>query len=202
MDTQSSHHSVYSNSSSQTSILGRIVRVTDEVIDYRNWVRESFGHRFTQQVVPAVPSAVVKQLSMAAIVAGVGHKHKRGSASSSETSEDSDLDSNGSVENRQPGMHRSEITPRLHSIKNHQQNSQLVHQQHGQGQYPQYAMYAHGTIPTTTGRLYAAAAAAAINGGGGGGVGSGVGSGSQNGGQYVSSRRSGGGGGGGKVRCK
>lgn len=199
------HQGLYSNSSSQTSILGRIVRVTDEVIDYRNWVRATFGHRFTTATASA-PTTV--KLSMAAIVAGgvgVG-KHKRGSASSSETSEDSDLDSNGSVENRQPTGGRSEITPRLNSIKNHQQNSQLVHHlRHGKGesagthvlldngtqqimvpvtvggngQYQQYSMYAHGA--TTTGRMYAAAAAAAVN------VSSG-------------SRRAGGSGG--KVRCK
>lgn len=197
---------LYSNNSSQTSILGRIVRVTDEVIEYRNWVRESFGHRFTTVPATAAAPTTVK-LSMAAIVAGgnggVG-KHKRGSASSSETSEDSDLDSNGSVENRQPTGSRSEITPRLNSIKNHQQNSQLVHHMRkmegagthvlldngtqqimvpvtvGGGQYQQYSMYAHGT-GTTTGRMYAATAAAAVN------VSSG-------------SRRAGGSGG--KVRCK
>lgn len=231
------HNNMYSNSNSQTSILGRIVRVTDDVIEYRIWVRETFGHRFTAAAAAAA-AALNKQPSMAAIVAGLaaGGKHKRGSASSSETSEDSDVDSNGSVENRQPAINRSDISPRLNSIKNHQQNSQIVHQQHQQqyhlqqqqqqqrhtsashqqqvkgngsggagsveghvmldngaqqqimlpvavttasagGQYPQYSMYAHGAMPTTTGRLYAAAAAAAV---------ANV---PQNGGQYVSSRR-------------
>ena len=217
------HKGIYSNNSVETSILGRIIYVTDEVIDYRIWVRENFGPRFSQPSPPAPP----KQLSMAAIVAGVGQKHKRGSASSSETSEDSDLDSNGSGrENRQPAINRNEITPRLNSIKNHQQNSQIVHQQqqqqyqhlqqqqrHGKsssstnsgetggtaghvlldngsgqqimvpvtvgGQYPQYSMYTHGTIPANAAeRLYAAVTGGTVVQNGVGGAG----------GQYVSSR--------------
>lgn len=118
------HQGVYSNS--QTSILGRIVLITDAVIDYRNWVRDTFGHRFGPQAIP-LPK---QPLSMAAIVAGVGQKHKQGSrgggGSSSETSEDSDVDWQST------GASRTEITPGLNSIKNHQQNSQLVHQQQQQ----------------------------------------------------------------------
>lgn len=230
------HHNnnqgMYSNSSSQTSILGRIVRVTDEVIEYRNWVRETFGPRFAANP----PVKQPQQLSMAAIVAGVGQKHKRGSASSSETSEDSDLDSNGSVENRQPSsVNRSEITPRLNSIKNHQQNSQIVHQQqqqqyhlqqqrHGKGGNSapgeSHVLLDNGTqqimvpVTVTTGvggqypqySMYAhqAATTGRLYAAAVTGGSGGVGVAGQNGGQYVSSSRSrgGGAGSGGKVRCK
>ena len=33
------------------SILGRIIRVTDEVIDYRTWVKDTFEHRLLSQAI-------------------------------------------------------------------------------------------------------------------------------------------------------
>lgn len=126
------------NDCNRTSILGRIVRITDEVIEYRRWVKDSFGHRIAQQL------SITKQPSMASIVAGGGGlnssnisntnnnnntmKHKRGSGSSSETSEDSDVDTNGA---------ERDISPTFSSIMNHHQNSQIVHQQQQQKYHQQ-----------------------------------------------------------------
>lgn len=133
----------------RASILGRIVRITDEVIEYRRWVRDTFGTQFPRL-------KMLKQPTTAAIVAasnnsiaavmmqgsggggGSGNKHKRGSVSSLETtSEDSDVDTNGTEStnnnnsnNRQSG--NGEISPTLSSIINHRQNSQIVHQQRQQ----------------------------------------------------------------------
>ncbi|XP_053691522.1 non-canonical poly(A) RNA polymerase protein Trf4-1-like [Sabethes cyaneus] len=44
------------NDCNRQSILGRIIRVTDEVIDYRKWIKETFESRLiaTQKIVPTI----------------------------------------------------------------------------------------------------------------------------------------------------
>ena len=66
------------------SILGRVIRVTDEVIEYRKWVKETFESRLI--VTPNISQSIAAQ---------VPKPHRRkGSTSSLETSEES-MDSDG-----------------------------------------------------------------------------------------------------------
>lgn len=64
------------NDCNRCSILGRIVRVTDEVIDYRRWVKANFEDKF----IAANQAKLTKAI------------YRRGSTSSVESSEDSDLE--------------------------------------------------------------------------------------------------------------
>lgn len=72
------------NDCNRHSILGRVIRVTDEVIDYRQWVKETFESRLiknpnnTQGIAVQVPKP----------------QRRRGSTSSLDTSEES-MDSDG-----------------------------------------------------------------------------------------------------------
>lgn len=73
----------------KTSILGRIIRVTDDVIEYRAWIRETFP------VDPmSIKSDEVQQQSYAAVV--TRHRSDEDSLSSSSGSEASTLESAGS----------------------------------------------------------------------------------------------------------
>lgn len=76
------------NDCTRTSILGRIIRITDEVIDYRTWVKETFESRLiaarniSQNIAAQVPKTF----------------RRKGSVSSLETSEES-MDSDGGDSN-------------------------------------------------------------------------------------------------------
>lgn len=64
------------NDCNQRSILGRVIRVTDEVIDYRKWVKANFEDKFTLNSQAKLTNAL----------------YRRGSISSQESSEDSDME--------------------------------------------------------------------------------------------------------------
>jgi DNA polymerase sigma len=86
------------NDCNRQSILGRIIRVTDEVIDYRHWVRDTFEHRL---ITP--PSTGYIIMSTNQPMAGQQQKlnypnRRRGSYSSLDTSEES-MDSDGGDSN-------------------------------------------------------------------------------------------------------
>lgn len=64
------------NDCNQNSILGRVIRVTDEVIDYRKWVKANFEDKFI----------VLNQTKLTNAL------YRRGSTSSQDSSEESDMD--------------------------------------------------------------------------------------------------------------
>lgn len=77
------------NDCNRASILGRVIRVTDEVIDYRNWVKANFEEKF----IAANQAKLTKAI------------YRRGSISSQESSEDSDMETEPSaVAVVSPGM--------------------------------------------------------------------------------------------------
>lgn len=85
------------NDCSRHSILGRIIRVTDEVIEYRKWVRETFD------VIKPLSAVVYNQQMQAVKI--FNSNRRRGSISSLDTSEesmDSDADSNSASRDISP----------------------------------------------------------------------------------------------------
>lgn len=70
------------NDCNRQSILGRVILVTDEVIDYRKWVKETFESRLT------------KNPNITQVIAVPKPQRRRGSTSSLDTSEES-MDSDG-----------------------------------------------------------------------------------------------------------
>lgn len=69
------------------SILGRVIRVTDEVVEYRKWVKKEFESRLTQSISPNLNAQVQPGL------------RRKGSVSSLDSAEDS-MDSDGCDESR------------------------------------------------------------------------------------------------------
>lgn len=99
----------------EQSILGRIIRITDDVIEYRKWVKENFEPRLV------IHPSSMSHLSM------MGHNQianenfrRRGSTSSAEASEestDSDIDSNTASRDISPaGVPRTGANLRLHPL--------------------------------------------------------------------------------------
>ncbi len=70
------------------SILGRVIRVTDEVIEYRKWVKKEFESRLTQNISPSLNAQIQP-----------GFSRRKGSMSSLDSAEDS-MDSDGCDESR------------------------------------------------------------------------------------------------------
>lgn len=64
------------NDCNRASILGRVIRVTDEVIDYRQWVKANFEEKFVTANQAKLQKAI----------------YRRGSISSQESSEESDME--------------------------------------------------------------------------------------------------------------
>lgn len=103
------------NDCTKHSILGRIVRVTDDVIDYRHWIREKFEKILCHDIPPnlgaptaqngnqsngSVPNenstcSVVAANATASSVATANQRRRKGSISSVETSEESMDSDNG-----------------------------------------------------------------------------------------------------------
>uniref|UniRef100_A0A336MD45 polynucleotide adenylyltransferase n=1 Tax=Culicoides sonorensis TaxID=179676 RepID=A0A336MD45_CULSO len=76
LDQAVAHVNGYLNDCNQNSILGRVIRVTDEVIDYRKWVKANFEDKFI----------VLNQTKLTNAL------YRRGSTSSQDSSEESDMD--------------------------------------------------------------------------------------------------------------
>lgn len=104
------------NDCTKHSILGRIVRVTDDVIDYRHWIRDKFEKILCQDIAPnlgpptaqngnqsnggvanenSTCSLVGVANSTAATAAAANQRRRKGSISSVETSEESMDSDNG-----------------------------------------------------------------------------------------------------------
>jgi DNA polymerase sigma len=116
------------NDCNRQSILGRIIRVTDEVIEYRNWVRDTFEQRL---IMPQTLSSYIIALPQQPLMAGPGTQQqkmtysnrRRGSYSSLDTSEES-MDSDGGDSNStsrdiSPTNVSNSHSPEMHHHHNH-----------------------------------------------------------------------------------
>lgn len=89
------------NDCTRSSILGRIVRVTDEVIEYRNWVRAKFEHTLISPESPpggngsSSGNLSSNTSSLNTNVCNTNQRRRKGSISSVETSEESMDSDNG-----------------------------------------------------------------------------------------------------------
>lgn len=101
----------YLNDCNRQSILGRIIRVTDEVIDYRNWIKMTCEPRLLNRGIISstvdpnmMPPTNVMQVSMD------GHGFRRSSISSDDISESDESDEQDNLSNKS----RDEISPTNH----------------------------------------------------------------------------------------
>lgn len=98
----------------RNSILGRIVRVTDEVIEYRNWVRATFEHTLISPESPSPPGGngsssgnlSSNTSSLNTNVCNTNQRRRKGSISSVETSEESMDSDNGDSNSVSPSHER------------------------------------------------------------------------------------------------
>jgi hypothetical protein len=101
----------YLNDCNRQSILGRIIRVTDEVIDYRNWIKITCEPRLINRGIilttadpNVMPPSNVMQNSMD------GHGFRRSSISSDDISESDESDEQDNLSNKS----RDENSPTNH----------------------------------------------------------------------------------------
>lgn len=85
------------NDCTRHSILGRIVRVTDDVVDYRNWVQATFENRLVVNYSILLGTNVNNSMALLPIASNsmatkVGERRRKGSISSAETSDDMESD--------------------------------------------------------------------------------------------------------------
>lgn len=105
----------YLNDCNRQSILGRIIRVTDEVIDYRTWIKSVIERRMTNEGIitqdPNMATGVFKyQQNQQLIQSSDGHTIRRSSISSDEISESDESDDQDNLSNKS----RDEISPTNH----------------------------------------------------------------------------------------
>lgn len=96
------------NDCNRQSILGRIVRVTDEVIDYRNWIKMTCEPRMIQQGI--ILTTVDPNMMPAMNVNADGHGFRRSSISSDDISESDESDEQDNLSNKS----RDDISPTNH----------------------------------------------------------------------------------------
>lgn len=92
----------YLNDCNRQSILGRIIRVTDEVIDYRNWIKISCEPRMISRgiiIATTDPNAITTS-NMMAMQVGDGHGFRRSSISSDDISESDESDEQDNLSNK------------------------------------------------------------------------------------------------------
>lgn len=102
----------YLNDCNRQSILGRIIRVTDEVIDYRNWIKISCEPRMMNRgiIMTTVDPNVMPPSS---VMQGVdGHGFRRSSISSDDISESDESDEQDNLSNKS----RDDISPTNHHL--------------------------------------------------------------------------------------
>ena len=121
------------------SILGRIIRVTDEVIDYRTWVKDTFEHRLLSQAIiqrnSPPPNTHQIQYNQQLMHHQTGNatdgqnNFRRSSISSSEISEESmsEGDENDQMENSSKNSSReNDISPTNVSLGGSKKYSQAT----------------------------------------------------------------------------
>lgn len=111
----------YLNDCNRQSILGRIIRITDEVIDYRNWIKISCETRLIQRGVIQNTDPGVMQTST--VMQGSIEGFRRSSISSDDISESDESDEQDNLSNKS----RDDISPTNHHqiIKNKYPQQQL-----------------------------------------------------------------------------
>lgn len=117
------------NDCTRCSILGRVIRITDEVIEYRKWVKETFESRLIiQPTISPPPSSHLQQQQQPQ--QNKGFTRRRGSTSSLDTSEesmDSDQDSNSISRDISPTtVNRSQDLRFLHHPNNMSTSAVIV----------------------------------------------------------------------------
>lgn len=99
----------YLNDCNRQSILGRIIRVTDEVIDYRNWIKITCEPRLISRAVLTTSDSIVMKMNNALQGNIDGHgSFRRSSISSSDDiseSDESDEHDNLSHDGISPNLH-------------------------------------------------------------------------------------------------
>lgn len=103
----------YLNDCNRQSILGRIIRVTDEVIDYRNWIKLSCEPRMLNRgiILTTTDTSVMQSSSMISMQMGnESHGFRRSSISSDDISESDESDEQDNLSNKS----RDEISPTNH----------------------------------------------------------------------------------------
>lgn len=107
----------YLNDCNRQSILGRIIKITDEVIDYRAWIKTVIERRMTNEGIitqdPNMAAGVFKyQQNQQLMQSNVNDSHtiRRSSISSDEISESDESDDQDNLSNKS----RDEISPTNH----------------------------------------------------------------------------------------
>jgi non-canonical poly(A) RNA polymerase PAPD5/7 len=107
----------YLNDCNRQSILGRIIKITDEVIDYRAWIKTVIERRMTNEGIitqdPNMAAGVFKyQQNQQIMQSNVNDSHtiRRSSISSDEISESDESDDQDNLSNKS----RDEISPTNH----------------------------------------------------------------------------------------
>lgn len=102
----------YLNDCNRQSILGRIVRVTDEVIDYRNWIKISCEPRMISRgIILTTTDPNVMPASNVMHQGGIdGHLLRRSSISSDDISESDESDEQDNLSNKS----RDDVSPTNH----------------------------------------------------------------------------------------
>lgn len=99
----------YLNDCNRQSILGRIIRVTDEVIDYRNWIKLTCEPRLIRNGI--ILTTNDPNVMATAMHQGLdGHGFRRSSVSSDDISESDESDEQDNLSNKS----RDEISPTNH----------------------------------------------------------------------------------------
>lgn len=102
----------YLNDCNRQSILGRIIRVTDEVIDYRNWIKISCEPRMINRGI-IMTTADPNLMQPSNVMQGVdGHGFRRSSISSDDISESDESDEQDNLSNKS----RDDISPTNHLL--------------------------------------------------------------------------------------
>lgn len=105
----------YLNDCNRQSILGRIIKITDEVIDYRAWIKTVIERRMTNEGIitqdPNMAASVYKyQQNQQSMQSNDSHTIRRSSISSDEISESDESDDQDNLSNKS----RDEISPTNH----------------------------------------------------------------------------------------
>jgi hypothetical protein len=98
----------YLNDCNRQSILGRIIRVTDEVIEYRNWIKISCEPRIINRGI--IMTTADPNVMQPANVSVESHGFRRSSISSDEISESDESDEQDNLSNKS----RDDISPTNH----------------------------------------------------------------------------------------
>ncbi|XP_055612006.1 terminal nucleotidyltransferase 4B-like [Uranotaenia lowii] len=151
----------YLNECNRQSILGRIIRVTDEVIDYRKWIKETFEHRLiaAQTIVPTIlndplnphiplhlqqQGQLQQQQQLYSNNNNINNR-RRNSLSDVDTSEES-MDSDGDSHSISRDISPTSInrSPELHDLQ---------HQQHPQHHHPNSQIGGGGPVVLLTSHI-------------------------------------------------